>query len=563
MALTVTGGLPISQITTTSSFVSSDKFVLARGTTNRAISYADMLTELASDLGTSNVLTTDGDLLTRDSGSNIRLGIGTNGQVLTVSSGLPSWQTINTGATELSGLTDVNTSTPTNKNVLIADGVDWESRPFVVGDINATGTLNSTTFLRGDGQWAAPDVGAEQLSDLSDVLSSTATNRNFLVANGTNWVSRAFQIADIGATGTASSSTFLRGDGRWEVPTVVATPGGSTTQIQFNNAGSFDGTSRFTITDSGTTDINVGSTSQSGNIKLGSQTATSGGSVTLYDPGASLSSSANKTSLNYDTTLGSGIEKIHGAAVAGESLYLRSVVDVLGDSGATPAILLSSELDSGAALAVRPFLEAKNYTTTLFEVAADGTWDFGANLLKNALDPVDAQDVATKNYVDLNVPTVAGSNTEIQYNNSGSLGASENLTFSSDRILTVSGSGGANTGLIRVDFDSGSPLSQYLEINSRQILSKTTGGGISGELQFRGHTITFWTNSGLSEVAEILSNGNWDFKNNQLTNFTVAANTPSSASDTGTAGEIAYDSDYIYICVATNTWKRAGLATWL
>ena len=37
---------------------------------------------------------------------------------------------------------------------------------------------------------------------------------------------------------------------------------------------------------------------------------------------------------------------------------------------------------------------------------------------------------------------------------------------------------------------------------------------------------------------------------------------PSSASDTGIAGEIAYDSDYIYVCVATDTWKRVGIATW-
>lgn len=37
---------------------------------------------------------------------------------------------------------------------------------------------------------------------------------------------------------------------------------------------------------------------------------------------------------------------------------------------------------------------------------------------------------------------------------------------------------------------------------------------------------------------------------------------PSSASDTGSPGEIRYDSDYIYICVATDTWKRAAIATW-
>lgn len=37
---------------------------------------------------------------------------------------------------------------------------------------------------------------------------------------------------------------------------------------------------------------------------------------------------------------------------------------------------------------------------------------------------------------------------------------------------------------------------------------------------------------------------------------------PTSATSTGTAGEIRYDSGYVYVCVATNTWKRAQLATW-
>jgi hypothetical protein len=40
------------------------------------------------------------------------------------------------GATQLSELSDVNTSTPTNRNALMADGVDWESRALVEADIS-------------------------------------------------------------------------------------------------------------------------------------------------------------------------------------------------------------------------------------------------------------------------------------------------------------------------------------------------------------------------------------------------------------------------------------------
>jgi hypothetical protein len=38
--------------------------------------------------------------------------------------------------------------------------------------------------------------------------------------------------------------------------------------------------------------------------------------------------------------------------------------------------------------------------------------------------------------------------------------------------------------------------------------------------------------------------------------------TPSSASDTGTAGTICYDANFIYICTGANTWKRVAIATW-
>lgn len=40
------------------------------------------------------------------------------------------------GASELSDLSDVNTSTPTNRNALLGDGVDWESRPIIEADIS-------------------------------------------------------------------------------------------------------------------------------------------------------------------------------------------------------------------------------------------------------------------------------------------------------------------------------------------------------------------------------------------------------------------------------------------
>ena len=38
--------------------------------------------------------------------------------------------------------------------------------------------------------------------------------------------------------------------------------------------------------------------------------------------------------------------------------------------------------------------------------------------------------------------------------------------------------------------------------------------------------------------------------------------TPANAGADGEKGMVAYDTSYIYICVATNTWMRGAIATW-
>lgn len=37
---------------------------------------------------------------------------------------------------------------------------------------------------------------------------------------------------------------------------------------------------------------------------------------------------------------------------------------------------------------------------------------------------------------------------------------------------------------------------------------------------------------------------------------------PTTAVGTGRKGEIRYDSSFLYICIATNTWKRTPLSDW-
>ena len=55
-------------------------------------------------------------------------------------------------------------------------------------------------------------------------------------------------------------------------------------------------------------------------------------------------------------------------------------------------------------------------------------------------------------------------------------------------------------------------------------------------------------------------NGNLVVDNNSIQ--VTTAKTPTSSYDTGNEGEFAWDSDYVYVCVATNTWKRSTLTLW-
>jgi hypothetical protein len=55
-----------------------------------------------------------------------------------------------------------------------------------------------------------------------------------------------------------------------------------------------------------------------------------------------------------------------------------------------------------------------------------------------------------------------------------------------------------------------------------------------------------------SEKAAILASGR----------LLLVSAPPANASDAGVAGSISWDSGFIYVCTATNTWKRVAIATW-
>lgn len=47
-----------------------------------------------------------------------------------------------------------------------------------------------------------------------------------------------------------------------------------------------------------------------------------------------------------------------------------------------------------------------------------------------------------------------------------------------------------------------------------------------------------------------------------VTSMSLFTSVPSTSESPGTAGQMAYDASYFYVCTALNTWKRAALNTW-
>lgn len=166
--------------------------------------------------------------------------------------------------------------------------------------------------------------------------------------------------------------------------------------------------------------------------------------------------------------------------------------------------------------------------------------------------------------------TPGGSDTQVQFNDGGTLGGDANLTWDKTHTqLTVKGTLGGGgvelgpgVGVLNTGFstDNDKTLRLVQFSNGDAVLKNLTGGGSgSSRLNIIGP-------DGAAGTA-----GSWNFENLLTCSGKVDCqdkfgisfpSVPANASSAGVKGEIAWDSGFIYVCVDTNTWKRTAIATW-
>jgi hypothetical protein len=133
--------------------------------------------------------------------------------------------------------------------------------------------------------------------------------------------------------------------------------------------------------------------------------------------------------------------------------------------------------------------------------------------------------------------------------------------------ITTNGNITANAGYL---FGNGSQLTgmnQYSNVQVATYLPTYIGSISASTVTAQSFVVSnSLVITGNISAANVLSSGYYFADGAAITvgaNLKISnAYVPTSNSSVGTSGQLAYDNSYFYVCINTNTWRRANLSTW-
>lgn len=475
---------------------------------------------------------------------------------------------------KINGVT-VENKTPQNREVLTYNGTQWTPDSIDLADLpqmnasrllgrgsttnGAPEQLTAGTGLRissnvletymtaGTGitlSGAAPMTVTNSLPDVTvsiaggGINSVSGTYPNFTVTGTEVDGSTTNEIQTIDTLTVASNLLRIKLSGS-AVKTLATSnfatsPAGSSMQVQYNNAGSFGALDSFTVS-ANPDRVGIGVPTPTARLDIQGSGATSATNALRVrnSAGTNLLTARNDGYLGIGTnTPLSTLDILGGNTVDGLRVHLTGQVPYIAQF----------------------YNDAYSSTTSVFQYFAFNSGNFAMGSPSNKVVSIYTS-ASGAGYSAPEISLTGDGNLKL-LSGTGKLGVNinptawvhvGNATTASTPSMLLSGSGysGGTSTTTKPTF-----LIEPTGTTSTGWVTSGTKLGVNAESGFTGRFLDIQL-SGVSK---------FNVQSDKINLST--SKTPSSASDTGTAGDICWDSNYIYVCIATNTWKRTAITTW-
>ena len=447
---------------------------------------------------------------------------GTNGQLLTSAGagGIPTWTTVSSGGSGGANIVNngtiyqapyysVNSSSNTlsasstfnifpssisetgNAGMVVTYGASMGSVTVTgagTGSLNLTEGASSSAQASTSGQdifWADSSSHA-----ISGTFNGSASTYTYISSSFTPVANQYLFWVPGGPNGWVVGSTAPAGSGGGGGGT-PATPFNS---VQYNNAGSFGGSSNFQFNGTSVTVVS------SMTLNTGGCTTTVPGLSVICDgnayTGKSLLTIASQNHTNFYVEDGAGIFAPGGASIGanqitiggaslpnGIYLYNNGTNEIdLGNTAGQITLQTTSNANGGTgnpivfqpanvtAVVISSFgVTVSTQTTYTSSVTINAPLSMGSNLINNVTNPINAQDAATKNYVDTSV-------TGLDYKGAAYLGTAAALPAN----LYVNGASGVGATLTEVGFGALTVDGQAVSTTQRILVKNELNGVNNG-----------------------------------------------------------------------------------